>query len=61
MGRHMLRLLKFAISYPGWHTLSKHDPAARRAVNRLVGLGILEWNQPTHQFRLTQAKYEFSA
>ena len=42
MGRHMLRLLKFSIRYPGWHSMSKYDPVARRAMRRLEARGLLE-------------------
>lgn len=58
MGRHMRRLLKFVIDYPGWHTLSKNDPAARRAVHSLVDYGLMEWSAKTHQFRLPPPSHE---
>ncbi len=60
MGRHVLRLLKFVIAYRGWHSLSHHDPAAKRAVLSLAAKGIVEWNEPTYQFRLVEAKVEFA-
>ena len=42
MGRHMLRLLKFAVRYQGWQSMSKHDTAARNAMRRLEAHGLLE-------------------
>lgn len=51
MGKHMLRLLKFAIKYPGWHSWAKGDTAAINAVRRLVNHGLLEIND-CGQFRL---------
>lgn len=59
MGRHMKRLLKFAIDYPGWHTMSRFDRPARNAMNRLERMGLLEvvWHaNKTIQFRLRQPK-----
>lgn len=45
MGRHMLRLLKFMLKYPGWHSISTTDTAARRAASRLCNMGLAECNQ----------------
>jgi hypothetical protein len=60
MGRHMTRLLRFAINYPGWHTLSPGDQAANRAATRLAELGLIEIvehvSPRNRQFRLTQPK-----
>lgn len=60
MGKHQLRLLKFAIAYPGWHSLSKNDPAARNAVQSLTSTGLLELGRHEKaqwQFRLTPPTY----
>ena len=50
MGRHQLRLLKFAIKYKGWQGFGT-DSTTVNAVKRLVGLGLLEVNE-FRQFRL---------
>lgn len=50
MGRHQLRLLKFAIKYKGWHGFGT-DSSTVNAIKRLVGLGLLEVNE-FRQFRL---------
>lgn len=62
MGKHQLRLLKFVITYPGWHCLSKRDPAARRALNSLEAMGLVqverhEGTRAQWQFRLTPPAY----
>lgn len=44
MGRHMIRLLKFFMRYPGWQTVSGTDTAARRAISRLCNMGLCERN-----------------
>ena len=58
MGKHMKRLLKFCIDYPGWHSLSRHDPVAKRAMFCLVDHGFIEWSAGTYQFRLLPPAYE---
>jgi len=56
MGHHQQRLLRFAIHYPGsWHTYGSDD-STRRAINSLVGLGVLQVND-CRQFRLTPPAY----
>ena len=50
MGRHQLRLLKFAIRNKGWQSYGT-DSTTVNAVRRLVGLGLLEVND-FRQFRL---------
>lgn len=50
MGKHQLRLLKFAIKYHGWHTYGK-DRSTVSAVNTLSAMGLLELNE-FRQFRL---------
>jgi len=50
MGIHMKRLLRFAISYPGWHTYGK-DKSTVGAIKRCAALGLLEVNEH-RQFRL---------
>lgn len=52
MGRHQLRLLKFAIHYDGWHTYGT-DETTVRAIKSLVRLGLLETNE-FRQFRLVK-------
>ena len=52
MGRHQLRLLKFAIKYQAWHTYGT-DQSTVRAVNRLAGMGLLDVNE-FRQFRLKE-------
>ena len=56
MGRHMIRLLKFAIRYPGWQSYGK-DRNTVNAVNRLAGMGFLEVNE-YRQFRLVRPAVE---
>jgi hypothetical protein len=50
MGKHQLRLLKFAIRYRGWHGFGT-DRTTTSAVRSLVRLGLLEVNE-FRQFRL---------
>lgn len=51
MGKHMLRLLRFALRYPdSWHTYGT-DRSTVNAVRRLSELGLLECNA-VRQFRL---------
>ena len=50
MGRHQLRLLKFAIKYSGWNSFGT-DSSTMNAVRSLVRLGLLEVNEH-RQFRL---------
>jgi hypothetical protein len=51
MGRHQLRLLKFAIKYHNeWHTFGT-DSTTVNAVKSLCRLGLLEVNE-FRQFRL---------
>ena len=62
MGKHQLRLLKFVITYPGWHCLSKRDPAARKALNSLEAMGLVQVERhggagAQWQFRLTPPTY----
>jgi hypothetical protein len=53
MGKHQLRLLKFAIKYQGWHGYGT-DQTTVRVVYGLVRLGILELSDISRQFRLIQ-------
>lgn len=55
MGRHQLRLLQFAIRYPGWHSYGT-DPITVRVVRSLESLGLIETNE-FRQFRLTPPAY----
>lgn len=57
MGRHVTRLARFAIQYPGWHTYGK-DPATVRAIRALVRHGILEVN-PHRQFRAALPQWAY--
>lgn len=50
MGRHQLRLLKFAIKYKGWQGFGT-DVVTVSAVKSLVRMGLLEVNE-FRQFRL---------
>jgi len=50
MGKNMIRLLRFAIQFPSWHTYGK-DRATVDAVKRLERLGFVEINE-YRQFRL---------
>ncbi len=50
MGRHQLRLLQFAIKFPGWNSYGTDVPTVR-AVNKLVEAKLLEVNEH-RQFRL---------
>jgi hypothetical protein len=50
MGRHQLRLLKFAIKYSGWQGFGT-DASTVNAVRSLVRMGLLEVNE-FRQFRL---------
>ena len=54
MGRHQLRLLKFALDYPGWQPHGT-DRQTVRAVNSLARIGLIEVN-PFRQFRPRQPK-----
>ena len=58
MGRHQLRLLKFAIRFKGWHGYGT-DTATLRTIKSLVHLGLLEVNE-YRQFRLRK-NFEGSA
>lgn len=50
MGKHAIRLLKFAIRYDGWNTYGK-DSTTVRAIKTLVNLDFIEVNE-FRQFRL---------
>lgn len=52
MGRNTYRLLKFAITYVGWHTYGK-DRATVGALSSLVARGLIEKNEH-RQFRIKQ-------
>lgn len=41
MGKHELRLLTFALRFPGWHTMNDSDQRARRAMYSLRDKGLL--------------------
>jgi len=51
MGRHVRRLLLFAIQYPGWSTYGK-DPSTVKAINTLCRDGFINVNRETRQFRI---------
>lgn len=55
MGRHQLRLLVFALDFPGWHTYGK-DRTTVDALRALEGLGLIERNRDTRQFRIRQPR-----
>ena len=50
---HQARLLKYAISYPGWHSFAK-DRQTRHTVSQLVKHGLIE--VVNDQFRLAIIK-----
>ena len=50
MGKHAIRLLKFAIQYDGWHGYGKDDTTVR-AIKTLARLDFIEVNE-FRQFRL---------
>jgi len=52
MGKHVLRLLKFALCYPGWHSYYA-ERETLNAIRRLVKLGLIEVNK-FKQFRIVQ-------
>lgn len=54
MGKNILRLLKFAVRYPGWHSFGK-DRSTTDSVRVLAGHGLIEINQ-YRQFRLNTPK-----
>lgn len=56
MGRHQLRLLKFAIKYQGWHTYGTDKPAVK-AIKSLVRLELLVENE-FRQFKLNTPQQE---
>lgn len=51
MGKNIRRLLKFAITYPGWHTYAWGERATADAIATLVSYGMIETNEH-RQFRL---------
>jgi hypothetical protein len=52
MGRHQLRLLKFALRYPNeWHSYGS-DRSTVNAVRALARLELLELSPVSRQFRL---------
>ena len=52
LGRHQLRLLKFAMRYQGWQSYGT-DRSTVDAVHALSGMGLVEINDH-RQFRLDQ-------
>ena len=42
MGRHQARLLKFLLRFPEWHTISRHDKNAIRAINHMEDMGLVQ-------------------
>jgi hypothetical protein len=50
MGKNQLRLLKFAIEYPTWHTYGK-DRSTVDAIRSLDGKGLIVLNE-FRQFRI---------
>ncbi len=55
MGKHQLRLLRFVIDFPGWHSYST-DTNTMRALASLDQMGLIERERETRQFRLRQAR-----
>jgi hypothetical protein len=57
MGRHQLRLLRFALDYPSqWHTYGK-DKSTTSAVYALASLELIELSKETRQFRLRRPRH----
>ena len=55
MGKHQLRLLKFALRFPSnWHTYGT-DPSIVSAINSLSRMGLLDLNE-YRQFRIRMAQ-----
>lgn len=58
MGKEAIRLLRFAIAHPGWHSVTKGQPKVLRALRTLEALGFVSverWaNHPraSAQFKL---------
>lgn len=51
MGTEAIRLLKFAIKYPGWQPYGKERKLVA-AIGRLEGLGFIEVDRTARKFRL---------
>lgn len=49
-GKHVVRLVEFAMKYRGWHTYAT-DQTTRRAVASAVRLGCIELNDQGDSFR----------
>ena len=50
----LFRLVKFAMKYPGWHSYAS---SLTRHIKRAEGLGLLEVNRETKQFKLPSPAY----
>lgn len=57
MGKNVKRLLRFAITYPGWHSYGK-DRSTVSAIAALEHYEFIEVNRKTRQFRLNTPKDE---
>lgn len=55
MGKNQLRLLKFAMRFPGWHGYGK-DRNTVAALRALEYYGLIEVSKETRQFRLANRK-----
>lgn len=53
MGKHQLRLLRFAIRFRGWHNYGYDKPTVR-ALASLERLGLIEIDRVTRQFILAK-------
>lgn len=42
MGKEAIRLLKFAIAHPGWHSVAPGQPKALRALRALEAHGLIK-------------------
>lgn len=51
MGKHQLRLLKFAIKYPGIHSFGK-DRSTIDALRKLATYGLIDIDWDSRQFKL---------
>jgi hypothetical protein len=58
MGRHQLRLLRFAIKYSQqWHTYGT-DKATVKAINSLERMGLITVDRAMRQFKLNNQRIE---
>lgn len=59
MGKHAIRLLKFLLTYDGWHSYGR-DATTVRAVKRLLELDLIETNE-CRQMRIKRTRPELTS